>query len=134
MRPVIYPWTGPVSEPGNQLFAQRNPWIVRKFVLYALRYARSMDCSRNPWIVAGSMDPWFVQRNPWIVQIHTLCPTYTLHIWCSIPPPTVFYTALLHIGYIPFSLIIPPTPSLTLFRSVVYTSYSISQYMKLRYI
>ena len=45
LRPVVYPWTGPASEPGNQLSAQRNPWIVRKFVLCALRYAQSMDCA-----------------------------------------------------------------------------------------
>ena len=60
LRPVVYPWTGPAtaaSEPGNHLFAERNPWIVREFVLCALRYARSMDCARNPWIVAQSMDP-----------------------------------------------------------------------------
>ena len=68
---VIYPWTGPASEPGNQLFAQRNPRIVREFVLCALRYARSMDCARNPWIVMRSMDPWFA-------QIHTLRPTYII--------------------------------------------------------
>ena len=35
--------TGPESEPGNKLFAQRNPWIVHEFVLCALIYARSTD-------------------------------------------------------------------------------------------
>ena len=39
-----------------------------------------MDCVRNPWIVAQSMDPWFALRNPWIVQIHALRPTYPLNV------------------------------------------------------
>ena len=32
-----------MSEPGNQLFAQRNSWIVREFVLCALKYMQNMD-------------------------------------------------------------------------------------------
>ena len=32
----------------------------------------SMYCACNPWIVAQSMDPWFVLRNLWIVLIHVL--------------------------------------------------------------
>ena len=60
---MVYPWTGPASKPGNQLFAQRNPWIVCEFVLEPLN-------TRNPWIVHE-------------VRIHNLHPT-CIYIYISI--------------------------------------------------
>ena len=68
LRTVVYPWSGPASEPSHQLFAQCNLYIVHKFLHGTLRYARPKDS----WIVVQSTDPWFEQCNLWIVQIHTL--------------------------------------------------------------
>ena len=60
-----------MSEPGNQLFAQRNPWIVCNFVLCALRYALSMDCR--------------VKYGPVVCTAQSVdCPTYTYKKNCEI--------------------------------------------------
>ena len=53
LRPVVYPWTGPVSEPGNQFLRSAIHGLSANLYFVPLdTYARSMDCARNLWIVA----------------------------------------------------------------------------------